>query len=208
MIRAMMIHIKKKKIQAARITMATGRDNPLWLSALLLAVQLSFAQPVEHGIAADDYEKWIGRITINCSEWTADLDSVWISALDSIKLKEGLILDLRAMTGNADAKIPELLGYFFDEATMSNDDVEQYRIFLNGMKPYTGPLLIQLSENASPETAQAVNLFIESRANTQLTTCDLDCRLSQAPMWHFRAAMDRIRVQQQERMDQFFEGGK
>jgi hypothetical protein len=188
--------------------MATGRDNPLWWYALLFVCQLSYAQPVQHGIVVDNYEKWIGRITINCSEWTADLDSVWVTSLDSIKLKEGLILDLRAMNGNADAKVPELLGYFFDEATMSNDDVEQYRIFLNGVKPYTGPLLLQLSESASSETAQAVNLFVESRANTQLTTCDLDCRLSQAPMWHFRAAMDRIRIQQQERMDQFFEGGE
>jgi hypothetical protein len=185
-----------------------SKNNIIRLSALLFCFQISLAQPVVHGIVFDNYEKWIGRITIHCSDWTTDLDSVWIGALDSIKLKEGLILDLRAVTGNADAKIPELLGYFFDEATMSNDDVEQYHKFLNGVKPYTGPLLVQLNENASPVTAQAVNLFVESRANTELTTCDLDCRLSRAPMWHFRAAMDRIRIQQQDRMDQFLEGGK
>jgi hypothetical protein len=178
------------------------------VAALLLVLQLSFAQPVEQGIVVDDYERTIGRITIHCTEWTADLDSSWQNSLDSIKLKEGLILDLRDMTGNADAKIPELLGYFFDEATMSADDIEQYRIFLNGITPYTGPLLLQLSENASPETSQAVNLFVESRANTELTTCDLDCRLSRAPMWHFREAIDRIRIRQQDRMDQFFEHGR
>jgi len=91
---------------------------------------------------------------------------------------------------------------------MSKYDVERYRIFLNGVKPYTGPMLIMLNENASTETARAVHLFVESRGNTELTTCDLDCRLSRAPMWHFRAAIDRIRIQQQERMDQFFDGGK
>ena len=170
----------------------------------ILSCSLTFAQ--QPPVFVDRYETVIGRITITCDTWTGERERDWLAALEDVKLTSGLILDLRGMTGAAESEIPMLLGYCFDETRMSSEDAARYRQFLNGVTPYTKPLLLQYSESVSNEVYQAVELLTQSRYDTETTTCDLDCKMSRKPLRRFKRHVHRIELEQQERMDWMFEG--
>ena len=177
----------------------------LSILSILLACSSAFAE-TPPPIFVDRYEVSIGRIIINCESWNSERDQDWKAALADVKLTSGLILDLRGMTGSAESEIPKLLGYFLDESTMSSEDAARYRQFLNGITPYTNPLLLIYSEYVLNEVYSAVMLLTQSRTYTEITTCDLDCKMSRQPLRRFKRYVHTIELEQQERMDRMFEG--
>ena len=177
----------------------------LSILSILVACSSVFAE-TPPPIFVDRYEVSIGRIIINCESWNSERDQDWKAALADVKLTSGLILDLRGMAESAELEIPKLLGYFFDEATMSSEDAARYRQFLNGTNPYTNPLLLLYSEYVSDEVYQAIMLLIQSRTYTEITTCDLDCKMSRKALRRFKRHIHTIELEQQERMDRMFEG--
>ncbi|MBU0692777.1 hypothetical protein KKH18_13315, partial [bacterium] len=186
-----------------------GRNQKTMKLSLLiiyaLFVACAFAQ-TQPPVFVDRYETTIGRITINCEVWTDERAHDWLAALEDVKLTSGLILDLRGMTGAAESEIPQLLGYCFDEQTMSSEDAARYREFLNGVTPYTKPLLLIYSEHVSNEVYNAIELLTQSRYDTETTTCALDCKMSRKPLRRFKRHVHRIELEQQDRMDRMFEG--
>ncbi len=157
-------------------------------------------------VFVDRYETSIGRITINCDEWNCERASDWLTALEDVKLTSGLILDLRGMSGAAESEIPKLLGYFFDEQMMEPEDAALYREFLDGVTPYTNPLLVQHSEKASGYVLDSIELLKLSRTYIEISTCDLECKMSKQALRRFKRHVHTIELEQQDRMDWMFEG--